>query len=551
MNKPQPMPDTRRLTDLVDAETLQAVQGAIAGLTGMAAAICDDLGAPVLAPSGPADLAAVLRAADLQAFLGEAPVTTPASRKGWLYGAPVQMEGRTIGALVVAASAGAGPPPGGRPGVTPIIELLASMLSRLAGKTQLLQRLSGTLNIVHGITDLLRGTQGLQALLDHIARQVCDLMQVKACSIRLLDESGEELTIKAVHNLSTAYLRKGAFLVKENPIDRAALAGEAVYVEDAGTDPRIRFPEQSRKEGIVSGLSVDMTYRGQTVGVMRIYSGRLQRFTPAEIVLLKFAASQAAAAILHRQLYLEALEAEGYERQLHYAGAIQRRMIPQSPPAHPRLEFACVYEPSSEVGGDFYDFFVFSDSDQLGVCIADVVGKGLPAALLMAALRTAFRLYVYGAVETTETMTMTNIHMCRETQTSEFATLFYGVFEDDGLRLTYCNAGHDPPLLASGGQLTPLKNDNFVIGVDMSQSYEKASVKLQPGDAVLLYTDGLVDAVNFSGEAFGRSRLAAAMLRYAGLSADLIARNLIWDIRRFAGLADQADDITLVVAKVK
>ncbi len=432
-----------------------------------------------------------------------------------------------------------------------VLRLMADIIARLAAQSFDLHNREVLLDAVNHLSALLSGTADLQDVLDTIARQVCEVMQVKASSIRLLDEQTNELRIKSVHNLSEAYLAKGSILLDENPIDREAITGKVVYVEDARTDSRIRFREQASKEGIVSGLSVGMTYRGQTIGVMRVYTAKVHHFTTAEIALIRSIASQAAAAIIHSRLYLEALTAERYHRQLAYAGEIQRRMIPDAAPAHRHIDFAYVYEPSFDVGGDFFDFYALPESEEVGLCIADVVGKGMPAALMMASLRTAFRLYAYSVMEITEVMTMINIHMHRETMTSEFATMFYGLFSHNARRLTFICAGHDPPLHCRQGRIRELSTGDFVIGVSPTESFHKKHIALRRGDVVLFYTDGIVDAQNFAGENFGRDRLADSLKIHAVANASQIARNIIWDVRRFVGLADQADDITMVVAKIR
>ncbi len=147
-------------------------------------------------------------------------------------------------------------------------------------------------------------------------------------------------------------------------------------------------------------------------------------------------------------------------------------------------------------------------------------------------------------------MTMINIHMARETLISEFATMFYGVFSENGRRLTYCSAGHDPPLHCRQGKVKQLTTGDFVIGVQANESFHKKAQALRKGDAILFYTDGVIDASNFQGNSFGRQKLIDALIKYAEAPASQIAQNIIWDVRRFVGLADQADDITLVVAKI-
>jgi sigma-B regulation protein RsbU (phosphoserine phosphatase) len=575
-----------RLTDLFDAETLRVFQDRVADITRLPTAICDAEGRPVIGPSGPPRLLSILQSSDVArhrvaavlARLARDPAATAHADLAFL-AATIRCDDARIGCIVVGGLPRTAPdaaliervaadlalprgaraklqsvlipwPPGARAKTTTLVQLMADLLTQLAATARTLRTRQEQIGTVHGVADMVSGTHDQDDVLGSIAQQVCDTLNVKACSIRLHDRASGEMRIKAVHNLSDAYLNKGAVLLSENPIDRAAMNGEVVYVEDAGNDPRSRFPAEARAEGIVSGLSVGMTYRGQAVGVLRVYADRRYRFATAETALLRSFASQAASVIVNSRLYLEAVDARRYRRQLAYAGAIQRRMIPE-PPDNDHIELASVYEPTSNVGGDFFDFFDFRDSDQLGICVADVVGKGIPAALMMASLRTAFRLYLYATQDVTEAMTMTNLHMCNETLVSEFATLFCGIFEEEGQKLTFCNAGHDPPLLCRDGVIETLSHNNFIIGVLPNECYSKHTVALQPGDALLFYTDGLIDAVNFENEAFGRQRLAKSFGRVAGESAEQVARGIMWDVRRFIGLADQADDMTLVVARVK
>ncbi|MCH8891558.1 MAG: PP2C family protein-serine/threonine phosphatase, partial [Myxococcales bacterium] len=257
---------------------------------------------------------------------------------------------------------------------------------------------------------------------------------------------------------------------------------------------------------------------------MRVYTDRKHAFATAETALLRSIASQATSVIINSRLYIEAAQAERYQQQFKHAGDIQRRMIPDRLPAHPKIAFAYVYEPSAEVGGDFFDFYALPESHEIGLCIADVVGKGIPAALMMASLRTAFRLYACSVVEITEIMTMINIHMTRETLISEFATMFYGVFAENGRRLSYCCAGHDPPLHWRAGRIRQLATGDFVIGVEPNESFSKKNLPLKKDDVIVFYTDGIVDASNFAGDNFGRERLSGALAKYAEGSADRIAQ---------------------------
>ncbi len=430
-----------------------------------------------------------------------------------------------------------------------LTSLLGELFTELCARDKDLQHRIEELSAVYNIGGLVAGSLDLNDALGKVAALICTVMRVKACSIRLLDEQTGGLAIKAVHNLSPEYLGKGPVTVDDNPIDASALRGEIVRISDAPNDPRTRYPQQARKEGIVSGLVCGMVYRGEAVGVLRVYTGEAHVFTPFEESLLQAVASQVAAAILTSRLFAEALEAERYARQLAYAGEVQRRMIPERAPSYEGLDIGAIYRPTFEVGGDFYDF-ISLPGNNLGLAIADVSGKGVPASLQMASLRAALRVNAYHMYDIDRILSEVNRHLCRDTLVGEFATAFYGVLNPGTGRLTYCNAGHHPPMLLRGGEIQELLTGGTVLGMDPDAAFDRGIVDLRAGDVLLLYTDGAVEALNFADEQFGNARLTESLRRHSEHNAQLIAQNLLWDIRRFRGLADRTDDLTMVVVKV-
>lgn len=429
-------------------------------------------------------------------------------------------------------------------------DILADTIASLYGQATRIERQVSDLVAVHSFTELLTGALDLQDILDRTVRRVVEVMGVKAAAIRLINRDNDELVLKAVCNLSEAYLKKGPVLLHENAIDAAAFAGETVYIPDAPNDPRSRYPDHARREGLVSGLSVPMAYRGETIGVVRVYTARRYTFNEAEIKLLRSISAQAAAAVITGRLWQEQAEKERLEGQLNAAQQIQRRMLPKENPSSDRLDVGAVYDPSLQLGGDFYDFIQWEDG-RLGVCIADVVGKGLPAALMMASIRSALRANAlqFNAVE--KVMELVNRHMCNDTLISEFATAFFGVVSPDARRFTYTNAGHPPPVLLRDKKVSLLGTGGLVLGVLPDTEYESESIELFPGDLIVFVTDGVTEAFNYEGEPFGMDRLLECIQSRAALEAQPLARELLWDVRRFVGLMDQTDDITIVTVKIR
>jgi sigma-B regulation protein RsbU (phosphoserine phosphatase) len=250
-------------------------------------------------------------------------------------------------------------------------------------------------------------------------------------------------------------------------------------------------------------------------------------------------------------LYSQAIEGAKVKQQMRLAGVIQRRMIPEKAPQIEGLDVAASYIPCFDVGGDLYDFIKLSDS-HLVVAIADVIGKGIPAAIMTSMFRGAVRAYadVGGAGLIGQTIGRLNRMACRECTAGEFVSLFYALIDVQQMEMTYCNCGHEPTLLLRDGKITELDKGGLVLGVEEDAEYEVDSVGLKDKDDLLFSTDGLTDAVNFEGDLWGRERMLEAASKYAKEPADIMMHNILGYRRRFVGLSRQIDDTSIVVVKV-
>lgn len=424
------------------------------------------------------------------------------------------------------------------------------MLSAWCRRDESLETAAEEISLLGEIGELLSGERELQAVLDHLVTATARVMRCQYCSLRLYDPKTDTLSIRAVHNLAGIYTRSPTRHRLENPLDAEALEGHLIYIEDARTDPRIQFREASNRIGVVSGLIVGLRYHGEPIGVLRVYTNRKQRFRATQRSLLKAVAAQAAVTIVNAQLFEERLKAAEVERQLAVAAALQDRMIRLPPPQHERLEIAFVFEPSSHVAGDFCDFLPLNDG-RLGIVVADVAGKGVAASLLMASVRGALRATAAFTSDLPDLMTRLNRHVCRETTIAEFVTLLMLAIDPQLEHVSYVNAGHEPLLILRDHDIVRTTEGELVVGVDPDVVYEEHSVALRPGDFALMYTDGVIEASNFAGELFGRPRLEEAMLEFGGHNVPQALHNLRWDVRRFVGLAEQSDDLTMVGMRVR
>jgi sigma-B regulation protein RsbU (phosphoserine phosphatase) len=422
---------------------------------------------------------------------------------------------------------------------------------------------------IYQLSTLVAGELSLQEVLDKLAEAAVKIVGAKACSIRLLDEETNDLKMRSTYGLSESYRNKGA-VTKDDEVIKAAFAGEAVVIDDMRDDDRIQYKDATFNEGLVSQLTVAMQFRNKSIGVLRLYSPRPRDFQEDDATVARAVASQCAVAITNAKLYSEAIAGQRMAEQMRLAGLIQRRMIPEKAPHINGLDIAARYIPCFDVGGDFYDFLPISDG-RLVITIADVIGKGVPAAIMMSWFRGAVQAYTEGfkgvlrnmgpvegdlnsglksVIRTRNAIENFNKMACIECHEGEFITLFYATIDAVEKTITYCNCGHEPTVLISGGRTQDLSAGGLVLGVDPQARYEIETVQLQDGDCLLFYTDGLVDAMDFSNEVWGRERMLEAAKRFTDCPADHVVRNVLAYRRRFVGLARQIDDTSLVAVKI-
>jgi len=437
--------------------------------------------------------------------------------------------------------------------IATLLRLMANVIGRLCDRTAELHDRVEELAALHHLTAEFATQRDLQHLLDLITASASKVLRAKACSIRLLSDDHRELVIKAVHNLSGWYLDKGPIPLSESQIDQEVLGKlQPVYIADERNDPRVLYPAEARREGIVSALCAPLVFRGRAEGVIRVYMSELHEFDWFETSLLQAMAAQAAAAIVNARLYAEAVQAEETRRQLRLAAEVQRGMIPAEPPRLEGWDIGAVYVPCYELGGDFYDF-IHLPKDNMGLAIADVVGKGVRASLLMASVRASLRAHAVNIYEMSRILSLVNRDLCADSLASDFTTLFYGVLDRSTGRLTYSNAGHSTPLLYKGGQWRRLTAGGGVLGIDPQATWTQEAVDLKKGDLLLLYTDGLTEAMNFEDKPFGLERVQAAASAALAVhsTAEQIVKHVLWEMRRFAGLQSRLDDLTLVALRAQ
>ncbi len=440
---------------------------------------------------------------------------------------------------------------------------IAATVSERCSEEAILRERNTELSLLFRLSSLLVAVQDLDETLDVALGACLQILAADAGAVHLVERDDRRLIRHADAGLSTEFLDAFDSLEAPRAADPEALRGGVLAVADivqhAGPDSPLA--RAARREGLRSMLSCGIVFKERPLGVLRLFNRQPTKFTAADQALMRSLAEQISAAVEAARLAELNRRSRAIRRQVKLASDVQRRLLPDDLPDHPAFTLAARYVPSSDLGGDFYD--IIDLGPRLGLVLGDVVGKGVPAALLMASVRASLRAHaqMLGDAHAVEAVVArVNRSLARDTRPNEFATGFFGALDAETLQLTYSNAGHDPPFIVRAGRddqhaIEELRVGGPLMGVAEQAEYQRGVCTIERGDALVAYTDGVCDAMNFDGEKFGRQRLKAAvgheLRERPDADADAIADRIIWDLRRFTGLNTERDDLSLLVLRAR
>ncbi|MFO8149775.1 MAG: PP2C family protein-serine/threonine phosphatase [Trueperaceae bacterium] len=331
---------------------------------------------------------------------------------------------------------------------------------------------------------------------------------------------------------------------------RSAVDGDAARLRTRLADPELPAIVAAGPGAREHLLWAPMMAREACLGgVWLTRAGDDAVFTAGDLKLLTALATQAAAFLDNARLHQRALAQERLEQELRLAYEVQARLLPRETPAPENWSVAGFWRPAREVSGDFYDLLPLGDA--LGVVVADVADKGMPAALFMAVARSLLRAAATGGRSPAQTVADTNRLAALDASDGMFVTLWYGVLRPDG-EVRYVNAGHNPPIvLRADGRVERLKRTGILVGWDADAAFGEAAVALAPGDLLVAFTDGVTEARDPEGNEFGEGRLLEVVTAHRHADAQAVLDAVRSALDAFVAGAPTHDDCTLVVARFR
>ena len=408
--------------------------------------------------------------------------------------------------------------------------------------------------IVEGATRILDAHGGALYVTDRTGGRLTPAFISKGCP-PLVDVPPNILQQAAATPIALeSYLRLHSIVPGEGIIGRVWQTGQSVCFNELSEAPELAKLRDSAF-GTGSVMAASLSYGKQDLGVLAVANGPMGApFSQGDFVVFKSIAEQSAFALYNAIIYSMANEKKRLDHDLEIARDIQRILLPAEAPAINGFQISGINVPARQVSGDYFDY-IHVDEDRLGVAIADVSGKGVPASLIMAICRSVLRAEAAGNPSPADVLRKVNRQLYPDIKEDMFISMAYLILDHERDGVTLARGGHDAPLLYKRQlqNVTPVKSPGMVLGIDSGNVFDRLTadfgVPLERDDCLVLYTDGVTEALNTEGDEFGLERTIESVRASATDGAQAIVKQVIDDVRNFTGSNPQNDDITLIAIR--
>jgi sigma-B regulation protein RsbU (phosphoserine phosphatase) len=405
------------------------------------------------------------------------------------------------------------------------------------------------------ISNRTRGTLDLDEILNRLLDQLFQVLEYDAAGIFILNRDFVYPAHERPAGIIAGIVRRGfqPYPSGRDPMiyEGKGVIGHVISTGESAVIPNVHLDERyvvGRAETLAE-IAVPILQGERPIGALNVESDHLAAYNEDDLEILHFFASAAAITIDKAMLHRQLLEKEQLEQQLETAQVIQNRLMPAAFPAIPGYQIDAYSLPAFQIGGDYYDFMPLENS-QLGFVIADVSGDGIPAALVMSAFRAMLRTIMRREADLPLIAQKLNRQLPDFCGPGDFVTAILGILapESGTIRLVIC--GHNPPLrVRTCGEAIRLSRGGPALGVFADARYEMGEISLETGDMLFLYTDGVIELANPSGDYFGLERLEATVLSACSEPAGQVIQAVLDDTRQFSGSLLNRDDFTMVILR--
>jgi len=407
------------------------------------------------------------------------------------------------------------------------------------------------LSILYDMNMLFASSIELRATLNTVFYNILNVIQAEAGSIFLVDDYDNVLVCKICQGPKDITGLKVP--IGKGIVGHVAKTRQIDVTLDVKQNPH-HYPAVDKESGFItkSMISVPLVSKDELLGVIQVINKKdNDHFSQDDVNLLQSLSSGAALALQNARYAQRLLQQERIRSELLVAHQIQQGILPAGSQTFSEIRFEAVNQPAKAVGGDFYDYFELNDTE-VGFFIGDVCGKGIPAAIFMASARSSIKSQAVSGASPAEIMGIANHLIARDAKHGMFVTVFYSIYHRPTRELHFTNAGHTLPYLyrASQGTCASLFNTNFPLGVFEPFTYQESAIQLEPGDKLILYTDGVTETLNVAREQFGLERLVQLILEHGHLSAKDLLDLILSRVKEFADEQGLADDITIMVVQI-
>jgi serine phosphatase RsbU (regulator of sigma subunit) len=428
----------------------------------------------------------------------------------------------------------------------------SSIITTLNAKTAATQRLGvrpeaklrAVLEISKALARTLKLDDVLQGLLDGLFKV---FPQADTGFVVLADRDDGKSLVKA--SQARGGDATGSVRISNTIVRNVMESAEAILSADALEDSRFNASDSLDGLAIRSMMCVPLLgQEGRALGVIQLDTKSLrQQFTQSDLDVLVSVGAQASLAIENARLHEDLLQSSDIERELRFATQVQLGFLPVHRPSPSGYEFFDYYEPAHRVGGDYFDYVAMPDG-RIAIGLADVAGKGIPAALLMARLYSAVRLHLFTQPTSEKVLSALNDEICLQGIGHRFVTFVLLMLNPETHELTIANAGHLPPIIRSPqGKASSVgrKESGMPLGIRAHQQYGELKLQIERGSTLIVCTDGITEAMNSANDLFGRARLEQ-LLAINGGSAEQLVKTIVTEVDRFCGHRPQRDDMCVV-----